>query len=90
MKMHSTKTLSGELKTRTNRIPRSAGTVFFAAFLLTLLTHSGRIAAVEAAGQATEQTANEPLVALAGHTPARVLDGTAIRLATTTLRTSCA
>jgi len=80
MKMHSTKPLPGELKTRTNRIPRSAGTVFFAAFLLTLLTHSGRIAAVEAAGQATEQTANEPLVALAGHTPARVLDGTAIRL----------
>ena len=76
MKMHSTETLPRELKTRTNRIPRSAGAIFFSALLLTLLTHSGRIAAAQAA----ERTANEPLVALAGHTPAKVMDGTAVRV----------
>jgi len=61
---------------RPHRIPGSAGAILFSVFLLVLSTYSGR----NAAAQATEQTANEPLVTLENHVPFKVFDGTAVRV----------
>jgi subtilase family serine protease len=76
MKMHSTKMLPRGLKILANRIPSAAGAIFLSAFLLALLTPSGRIAAAQAA----EQTANEPSVTLSDLTPGVVRDGRAMLL----------
>jgi len=76
MQTNRTKTLPREFQIRTNRISSSAGAILFSALLLALLMHPGRLAAA----QATEQTANEPLVTLENHVPFKVHDGTAVRV----------
>jgi hypothetical protein len=76
MKMHSTKILPKELKTRTHRIARSAGAILLTTCLSLLLMQSARAAAATD----PEPNPNEPWITLNDLTPGVVLDGRAMLL----------